>query len=147
MNDWSERTDIELKNKVVTELQSEWNINIRNMTISVEDENVTLDGFVSNYIEKLEALRAVKRVVGIKAITDNLKIQQAYCNYYLTDRELAAICTHQVDWATFSSSGTLLTIRKGWLDLQAKWRGVKKASQSTSYGTYEVSERYLICSR
>jgi hypothetical protein len=143
MNNSSEKIDIELKEKVIAELKSEWSLKVRNITIFVEDETVTLNGCVSNYVEKLEAVRVVKRVVGVKAITDNIKIQQSYF-YYLTDREVAATYTHQVDWATLNPSGKFLAVHKGWIDdLKARWSGVKRAS----YGTYEVSESYLICSR
>jgi BON domain len=146
MNNQIEKIDIELKEKVITALKCEWSVKVRNITIFVEDETVTLNGYVGNYVEKLEAVRVVKRVVGIKAITDNIKIRQSYF-YYLTEREIAAIYTHQLDWATLSTSGNPLTVHKGWIDdLKTRWRGVKKASQSL-YGTYEVSENYLICSR
>jgi BON domain len=147
MNNPIEQIDIELTEKVAAALNYEWSLKVRNITIFVEDETVTLNGFVSTYVEKLEAVQAVKQVVGVKAITDNIKIKQSYF-YYLNDRELAAIYTHPVDWATFSPPGTFLAVRKGWIDdLKARWRGVKKASQSASYGTYEVSGDYLICSR
>jgi BON domain len=147
MDNPTEKIDAELKEKAIAELQDEWSIKVRNISILVQAETVTLNGYVSSYVEKLEAVQAVKRVVGIKAITDNIKIQQSYF-YYLTEREIAAISIHQVDWATFSPPGNLLAVPKVWInDLKTRWRGLKKASQSASYGTYEVSERYLICSR
>ncbi len=148
MNNAIDKTDLDLTNEVSAELDREWSIKIRDITILVEDRTVTLNGYVSNYIEKLQAVQVVKRVVGIKSITDNLKIEQAYF-YYLTERELTAKTIRQVDWATsLSPSGTgASSIHNGWLKLNGRWKGTKKAAQSTSYGTYDVSEGYLICSR
>jgi len=67
--------DSELRRKVIAEL--DWDPSIDNSAIgvAVKDGVVTLSGSVMNYSQKKNAERAAKRVAGVKAVAEDLKIK------------------------------------------------------------------------
>jgi osmotically-inducible protein OsmY len=70
-----DKTDIELKNDVLFELTYEPSVNFTDIGILVKDGLVILNGYATSYIEKWSAINAVKRVTGVKAITDEIEVK------------------------------------------------------------------------
>jgi osmotically-inducible protein OsmY len=72
----------------------------------------------------LEAVQAVKRIAGVKAIADDIEIQLPH-SFHRTDGDLAAAAAHQIDWSTLIPPGTVRVIaREGWIELEgevAEW--------------------------
>jgi osmotically-inducible protein OsmY len=62
------KTDAELKTDVLSELEYEPSVKVTDIGVLVKDGTVTLNGYATSYSEKLEAVRAVKRIAGVKAI-------------------------------------------------------------------------------
>ena len=64
----AEKSDTELKNDVLAELQYEPSVSVADIGVLVQDGAVTLNGFVTSYGEKSHAVSATKRVAGVRAI-------------------------------------------------------------------------------
>jgi osmotically-inducible protein OsmY len=68
-----QRTDTILKTDVLSELEYDPGVKITEIGVLVKEGTVTLNGYASSYDEKREAVRAAKRVVGVKAIADDIE--------------------------------------------------------------------------
>jgi osmotically-inducible protein OsmY len=118
-----EKTDTELKDDVLAELKYEPIVKVTDIGVLVKNGTVTLNGYVSSYVEKLEAVQAVKRIAGVKAIADDIEIQLPK-SYHRTDGDIAAAATNQINWATLIPPGTVqVTVREGWIELEGEVDG------------------------
>ena len=90
----NEKTDMELKDDVIAELKYEPIVKVTDIGVLVKNGTVTLNGYVSSYVEKLEAVQAVKRIAGVKAIADDIEIQLP-ASYHRNDGDIAAAATNQ----------------------------------------------------
>jgi osmotically-inducible protein OsmY len=123
MNDTIEKTDLELKDDVLAELKYEPIVKVTDIGVLVKNGTVTLNGYVSSYVEKLEAVQAVKRIAGVKAIADDIEIQLPD-SYHRTDSDIAAAATNQINWATLIPPGTVrVTVREGLITLEGEVEG------------------------
>ena len=68
------KTNTQLQRDVMDELEFEPSVDASNIGVSAKDGIVTLTGKVSNYAEKYAASEATERVIGVKAVTDELKV-------------------------------------------------------------------------
>jgi osmotically-inducible protein OsmY len=118
-----EKTDMELKDDVIAELKYEPIVKVTDIGVLVKNGTVTLNGYVSSYVEKLEAVQAVKRIAGVKAIADDIEIQLP-ASYHRTDSDIAAAATNQINWATLIPPGTVqVTVRAGEITLEGEVEG------------------------
>jgi osmotically-inducible protein OsmY len=123
MNDTLEKTDLELKDDVLAELKYEPIVKVTDIGVLVRNGTVTLNGYVSSYVEKLEAVQAVKRIAGVKSIADDIEIQLPE-SYHRNDGDIAAAATNQIDWATSIPPGTVrVTVREGLITLEGEVDG------------------------
>jgi hypothetical protein len=67
--------DLQLRKDVLDELEFEPSVNAALIGVAVERGAVTLTGHVSTYPEKLAAVKAVRRVKGVRAIADEIERQ------------------------------------------------------------------------
>ena len=67
--------DIELRAKVLAELEYDPSVDAANIGVAVKEGVVTLTGHVANYSEKIAAERAVRRVKGVRAIAEEIEIR------------------------------------------------------------------------
>ena len=115
-----EKTDVELKTDVLSELQYEPSVKVTDIGVLVKDGTVTLNGYVTNYGEKWEAVRAVKRVAGVKAIADDIEIKLP-TSLRRTDGDIANAAANQINWSTTIPVGTVeVTVREGWITLEGE---------------------------
>ena len=118
-----EKTDMQLKDDVIAELKYEPIVKVTDIGVLVKNGTVTLNGYVSSYVEKLEAVQAVKRIAGVKAIADDIEIQLP-ASYHRTDGDIAAAATNQINWATLIPPGTVrVTVRAGEITLEGEVDG------------------------
>ena len=123
MNNTIEKTDLELKDDVLAELKYEPIVKVTDIGVLVKNGTVTLNGYVSSYVEKLEAVQAVKRIAGVKAIADDIEIQLP-ASYHRTDGDIATAATNQINWATLIPPGTVrVTVREGLITLEGEVEG------------------------
>lgn len=125
------KTDSELKADVLAELAYEPTVKVTDIGVLVNHGVVTLNGFATSYSEKWHALRAAKRVRGVRAIADDIVINLAE-SHKRTDADVAASAVTQIDWFTTIPKGTLqVTVRDGWitLDGEVAWWYQKDAAE------------------
>ncbi|AFY92394.1 BON domain-containing protein [Chamaesiphon minutus] len=127
-----EKTDTELKNDVLSELKYDPSVKVSDIGVLAKNGTVTLNGYATSYNEKWEAVHATKRVAGVKAIADDIKIQPP-ASYHRTDTDIAAAAINQIEWSTTIPNGTVqATVRDGWitLDGEVEWWYQKNAAGS-----------------
>ncbi len=73
-NSWT-KTNLEIANEVLTALKANWSVPKDKVTVKVEDGWVTLEGELPWNFEKEAAKRAVNYLMGVKGVTNNIKIK------------------------------------------------------------------------
>jgi len=91
------KTDAELQQHVMDELKWEPTIQAAEIGVAVKDGVVTLSGRVDSYAKKWAADRAAKRVFGVKAVAEEIKVTLAG-SYKRTDKDIAQSATKVLDW-------------------------------------------------
>lgn len=92
-----QKTDSELKADVLAELKCEPKVDIADIGVLVKGGTVILNGFVTNYGEKWNAVQATKRIAGIIAIADDIEVRIPN-SHHRTDGEIAAAVANQINW-------------------------------------------------
>jgi len=91
------KTDAELQQHVMDELKWEPTIQAAEIGVAVKDGVVTLSGSVDSYGKKWAAGRAAKRVFGVKAVTEEIKVTLA-SSYKRADKDMAQLATNVLYW-------------------------------------------------
>ncbi len=123
MNAVLEKSDGELKRDVLDELRFEPCVKVTDIGVLAKDGAVTLNGFVTSYGQKWNAVRAAKRVAGVNAVADDIVIQLPD-SHTRTDGEIAASAANQIKFSTTVPEGSAqVTVREGWITLegQVEW--------------------------
>jgi len=119
----TDKTDSELKMDVLAELKYEPSVKFTDIGILVKHGVVTLNGFATSFAEKWHAVRAAKRVKGIKAIADDIEVKLPD-SWARNDGDIADAVANQIDWSTTIPSGAVkVVVRDGWitLDGEVEW--------------------------
>ena len=120
MNTIIEKTDTELKSDVLAEFKYEPGVSIADIGVLVKDGAVTLNGFVTNYGEKWNAVAATKRVAGVRAIADDI-IVKLPSSLIRTDGDIASAAANQISWFSSVPKGAVkILVRDGWLTLEGE---------------------------
>ncbi len=125
-------SDADLKNDILSELKYEPSVKATDIGVLVKDGTVTLNGFASSYWEKTCAVRAAKRVVGVNAIADDIKIKLPG-SLNRTDGDIAADAAQQIKWSpSVPDDAVKVTVRDGWLTLEGnlEWWYEKNAAEN-----------------
>ena len=125
------KDDNELKTDVLAELKYEPSVHVTDIGVLVKDGTVTLNGYAVSYGEKWDAVRAAKRVAGVRAVADDIEVRLPD-SQRLTDGEIAAAAANQIGWTTAIPTGTVgVTVSGGWvtLDGQVDWWFRKDAAE------------------
>lgn len=125
--------DSELRRKVIAEL--DWDPSIDNSAIgvAVKDGVVTLSGSVVNFSQKKNAERAARRVAGVKAVAEDLKIKLPGT----AERSDADIAQSVLSGMRFNvdvpHERIQVTVENGWvtLDGEAEWQFQKSAAENS----------------
>ena len=91
------KTDAQLQRDVMNELQWEPAIHATEIGVAVTDGVVTLSGHVDSYAKKVAAERAVKRVSGVKAVAEEIKVT-LLGTYRRADEDIARAAANILDW-------------------------------------------------
>ena len=67
--------------------------------VLVKDGMVTLNGYATSYLEKWSAVNAVKRVTGVKAITDEIEVKLPDLDRR-ADADIALAAADLIAWST-----------------------------------------------
>jgi len=91
------KTDAQLQQDVMNELKWESTIHAAEIGVAVKDGVVTLSGNVDSYAKKGAAERAVKRVAGVKAVAEEIKVTLAG-TYKRADEDIARAASNVLQW-------------------------------------------------
>lgn len=128
-----EKTDSDIKSDVLTELKYEPSVKTTDIGVLVKNGAVTLTGFTTTYGEKWDAVRATKRVSGVRAVADDIKVKLA-SSHDRTDGEIAASAADHLEWSTSVPNDKVdITVQNGWVTLTGKleWRYQKNAAENS----------------
>jgi len=91
------KTDVQLQRDVMNELQWEPTVHAAEIGVAVKDGVVTLSGHVDSYAKRWAAERAVKRVSGVKAVAEEIKVTLPG-TYRRADEDIALAASNILDW-------------------------------------------------
>jgi len=126
-------SDGQLKDDVLAELKYEPCVNVTDIGVLVKGGTVTLNGYATSYGEKWYAVRAAKRVAGVKAIADDIEVKLPDSQSW-TDGDIAAAAANQIDWSstTIPPKNIGVTVREGRITLEGEveWWHQKIAAEN-----------------
>ena len=114
------KSDTEIRDDVINELQ--WDPQITEpeaIGVAVTDGAVTLSGHVATYPERLAAARAAKRVYGVKAVANELKVKLSGAPR--DDSDIARAIAHVLEWNVQVPEGKVhAQVQDGWVTLDGE---------------------------
>lgn len=126
------KTDTEIKQDVLDELEWESSVDAAQIGVVVKNAVVTLTGSVNTYAEKNAAENAAKRVLGVKAIVDELSVRIGGSDKR-TDEDIAMVALNNLRWNTSVPHEDIrLTVENGWITLEGTvdWNYQKEAARN-----------------
>jgi osmotically-inducible protein OsmY len=113
-------TELDLKHKILAELEWEPSIDAAHIGVAVTDSVVTLTGAVASYAEKLTAERATKRITGVRAVANDLEVRPAV-PAQRNDTEIARAAVSALQW-DIQVPHEKITVRvaDGWVTLEGQ---------------------------
>jgi osmotically-inducible protein OsmY len=126
------KKDSEIQEDVMKELLWEPLLNATEIGVAVKSGIVTLSGTVDTYSKKLSAEEAAKRVMGVKAVAEDIEVQlSAYGKK--TDTDLALAAVNALKWHTSVPDEKIkVKIENGWatLDGEVEWEFQRNAAKT-----------------
>src|SRR6476469_1777267 len=113
------KTDTQLQRDVIDELQFEPSIDASNIgVIAKQGGIVTLTGKVSSYAEKYRASEAAVRVLGVKAVSDELKVDLPLL-HKRDDQDIAQAAVSALKWHVWVPPDAIkVRVAQGWVTLE-----------------------------
>jgi osmotically-inducible protein OsmY len=100
------KTDTQLQKDVMDELKWEATIHAVEIGVAVKDGVVTLSGTVDSYAKMWAAENAVKRVFGVRALVEGIKVSPTGSSK-IRDNEIAQAATQVLGWNSWIQSGNV----------------------------------------
>ena len=129
--DTKSKIAVDLKTEVMEELRWEPSVNEADIGVIVRDGVVTLTGSVFSYGEKSAAERAAQRVLGVKAVANEIEIWLPGISAR-TDADIAAAAANALQWHVFLPRGSIkVSVGGGWVTLggDVQWQYQKAAAE------------------
>ena len=122
-------TNSELQREVEQELKWDPSVALASVGVSTEDHTVTLSGTVHTYASHMAAVRAAKRVKGVRAIADDIVVEPMG-TFGRTDHDIAEFAEHAMKWNTSVPDTVRATVRDGLLTLDGTvdWEYQRRAA-------------------
>jgi osmotically-inducible protein OsmY len=115
----------------MTELKWEPGIQAAEIGVAVKDGVVTLSGNVDSYSKMWAVERAARRVSGVKAVAEGIKVSLPSA-YKRTDGDIAKSATNALNWNLMVPSDRVnVRVRDGWITLSGEvdWYYQKTAAE------------------
>lgn len=91
------KNDATIQTNVISELKWEPSVDAAKIGVTVRDGIVTLSGSVDSFTEKLAAERAASKVLGVKAIAEEIKVRLPQ-DYERDDADIAEAAVNALEW-------------------------------------------------
>jgi osmotically-inducible protein OsmY len=134
------KTDSKLQHDVMAELAWDPSIDHADIGVAVNDGVVSLSGQVKSYAEKLAAEAAAKRVQGVHAIAEEIKVQYPSATIS-TDSQIAKRIVDMFAWdMTIPDDKITVKVEKGWVTLSGivDWNFQSQAAKATASRVHGV---------
>jgi osmotically-inducible protein OsmY len=114
------KTDNQLQEDVLFELDYEPSVDASRIGVTVKDGIVSLSGTVTNYAEKYAAVQAARRVAGVRAVTDEMKVQLPSL-HVRNDADIAKAALSALEWNVWVPRHSIeLRVDDGWITLEGE---------------------------
>jgi len=114
------KSDVELRRDVLDELEWEPSIDAAQIGVTTREGVVTLAGTAKSYSEKLKAERVTKRVLGVKAIANDIEVRLPG-THERTDSDIARVAVDALKWRASVPEGRIkVAVGKGWVTLEGE---------------------------
>ena len=123
--------DRTLRQNVMDELEFEPAVDATHIGVAVENGVVSLSGHVGSYAEKLAAEKAVKRVKGVRALAEGLKVRFPG-DKKTNDDEIAHRALTILQWsAIVPQNAVMVKVQDGWVTLsgEVNWQHQRVAAE------------------
>ncbi|HEX7752474.1 MAG TPA: BON domain-containing protein [Novosphingobium sp.] len=111
------KTDSQLQHDVMSELEWEPSVDHADIGVSVEKGVVTLNGYVPSYASKQAAERSARRVAGVKAIAQEIKVRHD-SDPKTADHEIAKRILDVFAWSVLVPDDKItVKVEHGWVTL------------------------------
>jgi osmotically-inducible protein OsmY len=122
-------TDTRLQADVEDELKWDPRVTATEVGVAVNDGVVTLNGTVPTYAEKRAAEKAARRVFGVKAVAEEIRVEPSGA-HGPSDTAIAEAAVRALQTPVWAPFGIQAIVEKGWVSLrgQVNWRYQKDAA-------------------
>ena len=124
------KTDVALKRDIETELSWDPKVNSAQIGVSVDQGAVSLLGTVDTYAEKWAAENATKRVYGVRAVSEDLKVK-IQGEHKRSDSDIAHAVQRALTWDVIVPKEVTAKIQDGSVTLegQVTWHFQRAAAE------------------
>jgi osmotically-inducible protein OsmY len=124
------KTDMQLKNDVIEEIEWEPTVTSTKIHVTAEDGVVTLSGTVPFYAEKRAVERAAQRVEGVKAIAEEIEVD-LLGEHKHNDADVAKAVVSSLRWHVWIPDEIQAKVEDGWVTLTGatKWGYQRTAAE------------------
>jgi len=114
------KSNTQLQTDVLQELKFEPSVDAAGIGVIAKDGIVSLTGSVKSYAEEYSAVRAAERVVGVKAVTDELKVDLP-AFHVRNDEDIARAVIHALEWDVWVPRDRIKAkVADGWVTLDGE---------------------------
>lgn len=124
------RTDSEIQKDVMDELKWEPLMKASEIGVAVKNGIVTLSGLVDTYYKKINAVKAAKRVGGVKAVAVKIEVKLG-SGGKKSDTAIAEAALSALKWnSSVQQEKIKIKVEDGWITLEGEtdWEFQKKAA-------------------
>lgn len=124
------RTDVQIQKDVMAQIQWDPFLNTGNIGVSVRDGVVTLSGDVDSYARKQAAETAAKKILGVRAVAEEIKVGPSP-TYERTDSDIARAVATALAWHSAVQEDRIkIKVEKGvvTLDGEVEWNYQRTAA-------------------
>ena len=110
------KTDAQIHHDVLEELKWDSRVDETEVGVQVHNGVVTLTGMVTSWAKVVAAQEAVRRVIGVSDVANDLKVNVPGAR---TDTDIAQAVRQALEWDVFVPDETIRsTVSKGWVTLE-----------------------------
>lgn len=136
------KTDAEIQKDVIAELQWEPAIGSTEIGVSVKTGVVMLSGIVDSYYKKVLAEKAVKKVIGVNAVVEDLEVKLPDISKR-NDVDIASAILHSLKWnSTVDETKIKVLVKNGAVTLEGEteWSFQKNSANKAVEKTIGVTD-------
>lgn len=128
------KTDSQLQRDVLDELRWEPEVEHAHIGVAADDGVITLSGHVPDYLQKIAAERAAKRVKGVKGVAEEIEVRFDF-DPKTSDDEIAARILQLFNWdVSVPDDRIQVVVAKGYVTLtgEVDWNYQKVAAKAAA---------------